>query len=56
MTNDEIKDLFDRTNLTLAELSRISGRTVKELKVLLLGADVEARLNPKPAPFGGHRE
>ena len=37
MTNDEIIDLFDSTNITLRELSVISGRSVKELKNLLLG-------------------
>ena len=36
MTDDEIVDLFDRTFLTLAELSSISGRSVEYLKHLLL--------------------
>lgn len=37
MTNDEIIDLFDSTNITLGELSAITGRSVKELKNLLMG-------------------
>ena len=37
MTNAEIISLFDSTNITLAELSALSGRTVAELKALLLG-------------------
>jgi predicted HTH domain antitoxin len=37
MTNDEIIDLFDSSNITLRELSVISGRSVAELKNLLLG-------------------
>ena len=37
MTNDEIIDLFDSSNITLGELSAISGRSVAELKNLLLG-------------------
>jgi hypothetical protein len=38
MTNQEIIDLFDSTNITLAELSARSGKSVKYLKQLLLGA------------------
>lgn len=38
MTDNEIIELFDRTNITLAELSRVSGRTVKQLKTLLMKA------------------
>jgi len=37
MTDQEIIDLFDRSNITLSDLSRISGRTVSELKKLLMG-------------------
>jgi len=36
MTDDEIVDLFDSTNITLAELSLRSGRSVDELKALLM--------------------
>ena len=32
----QIIDLFDSTNITLRELSRITGQTVSELKALLL--------------------
>lgn len=37
MTNDEIIDLFDSTNITLGELSAITGRSVSELKNILMG-------------------
>ena len=37
MTNNEIIELFDSSNITLAELSAISGRSVADLKALLLG-------------------
>tara|TARA_R100001126_G_scaffold93040_2_gene63258 strand:- start:124 stop:246 length:123 start_codon:yes stop_codon:yes gene_type:complete len=37
MTDQEIIDLFDSTNITLAELSRRSGRSVADLKKLLMG-------------------
>jgi len=37
MTNEEIIDLFDSTNITLAELSAITGKSVKQLKSLLTG-------------------
>jgi predicted HTH domain antitoxin len=36
MTNQDIIDLFDSTNITLSELSRITGRTIKELKSILM--------------------
>lgn len=37
MTNEEICDLFDsKPDLTLAALSRITGKSVKELKRILL--------------------
>ena len=38
MTDQEIIDLFDATNITLAELAAISGRTVRALKKLLMGS------------------
>jgi predicted HTH domain antitoxin len=38
MTNQEIIDLFDSTNITLAELSRLTGKTVGALKSILMGA------------------
>ena len=37
MTDEEIVDLFDSTNITLAELSAVSGRSVADLKNLLMG-------------------
>jgi predicted HTH domain antitoxin len=37
MSDDEIIDLFDSTNITLGELADITGRSVRELKNLLLG-------------------
>ena len=37
MSNSEIIDLFDSSNITLAELSQISGRSVKQLKKILMG-------------------
>ena len=37
MTDQEIIDLFDSTNITLAELSAQSGRSVRDLKSLLTG-------------------
>ena len=36
MTDQEIIDYFDYTYVTMAELSRISGRSVAYLKELLL--------------------
>ncbi len=37
MTNDEIKSLYDSNiNLTLAELSSITGKSIKQLKKILL--------------------
>jgi len=38
MTDQEIIDMFDSTNITLARLALISGRTVPQLKKLLMGA------------------
>lgn len=39
MTNQEICDLYDRhPDMTLAQLARITGKTVKELKRILMGA------------------
>jgi predicted HTH domain antitoxin len=37
MTNQQIIDLFDSTNITLAELSRITGKSVSYLKQILMG-------------------
>lgn len=38
MTDREIINLFDASNITLARLSVVSGRSVKQLKLLLMGA------------------
>jgi hypothetical protein len=38
MTNAEIIELFDTNlNMTMAELSRITGKTIAELKTILMG-------------------
>ena len=37
MTDAQIISLFDSSNITLAELSAISGRSVAALKKLLMG-------------------
>lgn len=39
MTDIEIIDLFDQTNITLRRLSEISGRSVEDLKLLLMDPD-----------------
>jgi|DEB0MinimDraft_6_1074348.scaffolds.fasta_scaffold45755_4 lambda repressor-like predicted transcriptional regulator len=39
MTDQDIIDLFDSTNITLAELSRRSGKSVSYLKSILMGTD-----------------
>ena len=36
MTDQQIVELFDSTNITLAELAHLSGRSVKALKILLM--------------------
>lgn len=37
MTNDEIKSLYDSNlNLTLAGLARLTGKTINELKQILM--------------------
>lgn len=36
MSNDEIINLYDTTNITLLELSAISGRSIPTLKKLLM--------------------
>lgn len=37
MTDDEIREEYDsHPNMTLAELSRITGKTIRELKTILL--------------------
>lgn len=38
MTNDQIADLYDSNpNMTLAQLSRITGKSVEQLKKILMG-------------------
>ena len=38
MTNDEIRDIYDTNpNMTLAELARLTGKTIAELKRILMG-------------------
>lgn len=37
MTDYQIIELFDSSNITLAELSALSGRSVADLKALLMG-------------------
>jgi len=37
MTDQQIIDLFDSTNITLLDLAARSGRSVKALKKLLMG-------------------
>ena len=38
MTDAEIIELFDtHLNMTLVELSRITGKTIAELKIILMG-------------------
>lgn len=37
MSDREIINLFDTTNITLAQLSDLSGRSIKDLKYLLIG-------------------
>ena len=40
MTDTQIKDMFDSDlNMTLAQLSKVSGRSVAELKRILLGGE-----------------
>jgi len=39
MTDQEIIDLFDSTNITLERLAIISGRSVSDLKTLLMGGE-----------------
>ncbi len=38
MTDREIINIFDASNITLERLSILSGRSVKQLKLLLMGA------------------
>jgi len=38
MTDQQIISLFDSSNITLRELAAISGRSVAQLKTLLMGA------------------
>jgi len=38
MTNEQINDLYNRKlNMTLRELSQITGKTIPELKRILMG-------------------
>tara|TARA_B100001059_G_C17785883_1_gene557051 strand:- start:1035 stop:1157 length:123 start_codon:yes stop_codon:yes gene_type:complete len=37
MDDQQIIDLFDSSNITLQELSSMTGRSVKALKALLMG-------------------
>jgi hypothetical protein len=38
MTNQEIKDMFDQNlDMTLDQLARITGKSRKELKTILMG-------------------
>ena len=37
MSNKQINALFDSTNITLAELSRITGYSIRKLKGILCG-------------------
>jgi len=36
MTDEQIRDLFDSTNIALADLARMSGRSVQDLKQILM--------------------
>ena len=40
MTDQQIIDLFDSTNITLAELSRKSGRSVADLRKILMNGGI----------------
>jgi len=37
MTNDNIKAYFDGSNITLAELSAMTGKTIEQIKAILMG-------------------
>ena len=37
MSDDDIKAYFDGSNITLAELSAMTGKSVKQLKTILIG-------------------
>ena len=41
MTDQEIIRLFDSTNISLAMLSRMTGKTIDELKTILMSPDEE---------------
>ena len=47
MSNDDIKAYFDSSNITLAELSVITGKTVKQLKTILMGQQIMIVFNYK---------
>ena len=37
MSDDDIKVYFDGSNITLAELSAMTGKSIKQLKTILMG-------------------
>jgi hypothetical protein len=37
MSDDDIKAYFDGSNITLSELSVMTGKTIKQLKTILMG-------------------
>ena len=37
MSDDDIKAYFDGSNITLAELSVMTGKSIKQLKTILIG-------------------
>jgi hypothetical protein len=37
MSDEDIKAYFDGSNITLEELSAITGKTVKQVKAILMG-------------------
>ena len=37
MSDDDIKSYFDGSNITLAELSAMTGKSIKQLKTILMG-------------------
>jgi len=39
MSDDDIKAYFDGSNITLAELSAITGKSIKQLKTILMGSN-----------------
>ena len=39
MSDDDIKAYFDSSNITLAELSAMTGKSIKQLKTILMGSN-----------------